>query len=70
MKYERPLKRESQIKEFELGTHAAVIEKVQKKRSQKGNDMFYSLFWEKVTKKGFIFLPSGMIILKIIYAIF
>ena len=27
MKYERPLKRESQIKEFELGTHAAVIEK-------------------------------------------
>ena len=25
MKYERPLKRESQIKEFELGTHAARI---------------------------------------------
>ena len=69
MKYERPLKRESQIKEFELGTHAAVIEKVQKKRSQKRNDMFYSLLG-KVTKKGFIFLPSGMIILKIIYAIF
>ena len=69
MKYERPLKRESQIKEFELGTHAAVIEKVQKKRSQKGNDMFYSLLG-KSNEKGFIFLPSGMIILKIIYAIF
>ncbi len=70
MKYERPLKRESQIKEFELGTHAAVIEKVQKKRSQKGNDMFLLSLLGKVTKKGFIFLPSGMIILKIIYAIF
>ena len=51
MKYERPLKRESQIKEFELGTHAAVIEKVQKKRSQKGMICF-TLFWEKVTKRG------------------
>ncbi|WP_447382753.1 hypothetical protein [Enterococcus faecalis] len=47
MKYERPLKRESQIKEFELGTHAAVIEKVQKKRSQKGNDMFLLSFGKK-----------------------
>ena len=58
MKYERPLKRESQIKEFELGTHAAVIEKVQKKRSQKGNDMFYSLFG-KSNEKGVYFLTFG-----------
>ena len=59
MKYERPLKRESQIKEFELGTHAAVIEKVQKKRSQKGNDMFLLSLLGKSNEKGVYFLTFG-----------
>ena len=57
MKYERPLKRESQIKE--LGTHAAVIEKVQKKRSQKGNDMFLLSLLGKSNEKGVYFLTFG-----------
>ena len=51
MKYERPLKRESQIKEFELGTHAAVIEKFKRNGLKKGMICF-TLFWEKVTKRG------------------
>ncbi|HCT8104418.1 TPA: type III secretion system protein PrgE [Enterococcus faecalis] len=59
MKYERPLKRESQIKEFELGTHAAVIEKVKKKRSQKGNDMFLLSLLGKSNEKGVYFLTFG-----------
>lgn len=59
MKYERPLKRESQIKEFELGTQAAVIEKVQKKRSQKGNDMFLLSLLGKSNEKGVYFLTFG-----------
>ena len=59
MKYERPLKRESQIKEFELGTHAAVIEKFQKKRSQKGNDMFLLSLLGKSNEKGVYFLTFG-----------
>ena len=59
MKYERPLKRESQIKEFELGTHAAEIEKVQKKRSQKGNDMFLLSLLGKSNEKGVYFLTFG-----------
>ncbi|EGO2510613.1 type III secretion system protein PrgE [Enterococcus faecalis] len=59
MKYERPLKRESQIKEFELGTYAAVIEKVQKKQSQKGNDMFLLSLLGKSNEKGVYFLTFG-----------
>ena len=59
MKYERPLKRESQIKEFELGTHAAVIEKDQKKRSQKGNDMCLLSLLGKSNEKGVYFLTFG-----------
>ena len=59
MKYECSLKLELQIIEFELGTHAAVIEKVQKKRSQKGNDMFLLSLLGKSNEKGVYFLTFG-----------
>ncbi|MGO2697691.1 MAG: type III secretion system protein PrgE, partial [Enterococcus faecalis] len=41
------------------GTHAAVIEKVQKKRSQKGNDMFLLSLLGKSNEKGVYFLTFG-----------
>ncbi|MBT2156427.1 type III secretion system protein PrgE, partial [Enterococcus faecalis] len=40
-------------------THAAVIEKVQKKRSQKGNDMFLLSLLGKSNEKGVYFLTFG-----------
>ncbi|MFG5498795.1 type III secretion system protein PrgE, partial [Enterococcus faecalis] len=39
--------------------HAAVIEKVQKKRSQKGNDMFLLSLLGKSNEKGVYFLTFG-----------
>ncbi|GMC15761.1 type III secretion system protein PrgE [Enterococcus faecalis] len=59
MKYERPLKRETQIKQFELGTHAARITTVNKTKSKKGNDMFVLSIVGKNEEKGAFYLTFG-----------